>query len=217
MNRYLGLEVQADRALHVAWLLDFAELPSLEQLDALDADHDGAVTPAEQQRYLDAMLAAARPHWSLELDGARVEPEVAARAVEVPQGSDGRPTVRVLVELRAPLPAGRREVRVRVVDTFLRERAGWREVRAEDSATARVSRSDLAPVERYREGVTPPTRMPRVDSAEVQYTLAAPSTPMSEREGMRARSAGARWWGAGALLAAALAVLGLGYARGRRG
>src|ERR1700722_1964809 len=46
VNRYVGLECNESGIIHIAYLLDFAEMPSYSELDSLDANHDGTLTPA---------------------------------------------------------------------------------------------------------------------------------------------------------------------------
>lgn len=136
INRYLGVSCEDD-ALRIAYVLDFAEMASYTEIESLDGDHDGTVSPDEQRMYLAWRLPPLVARWELEVDGVRVEPHIVASRLEIREGEQGLPTIRIDAEVRAD--AGRatdaREVRVRVVDRAFWDRSGWRELAADDSTT----------------------------------------------------------------------------------
>ncbi|MBK6534329.1 MAG: nickel transporter, partial [Deltaproteobacteria bacterium] len=48
VNRYLGVKAHAQE-LELDHLLDLAEIPAWAEIERLDGDHDGRVTPAERE------------------------------------------------------------------------------------------------------------------------------------------------------------------------
>ena len=50
INRYSRL-VFADGAVRITYVLDLAEIPTFQQMKRLDADGDGALSPAEADAY----------------------------------------------------------------------------------------------------------------------------------------------------------------------
>jgi hypothetical protein len=139
-NRLFAVEPDA-RGARVAYVLDFAELPTTDELTRLDADRDGQVLPAERERYLDALFDSLARQWQWAIDGVAVRPRVVARSLEVAQGEANLHTLRVLAELRVDRASGARSnsaFTVSVRDESYGDRAGWRELRAEASALVAV-------------------------------------------------------------------------------
>lgn len=144
INRYAGVRLHADH-LEVDYLLDFAELPAWREIETLDTDHDERVTPPERDRYLDQVASQVLAGLTLVVDGAAVTPTVAGRSLDAPPGQNGLSTLRIALELRAPLPAvtGPRNTSVRIHDELYARRDGWRELGALPSPTATLRSSTL--------------------------------------------------------------------------
>jgi ABC-type nickel/cobalt efflux system permease component RcnA len=147
INRYAGVRVHADH-LELDYLLDFAELPAWREIESLDGDHDERVTPAERDRYLGQVAAQVIAAAEVSVDGARVTFTVAGQSLEAPPGQNGLSTLRVAIELRAPLPRPGVEggvTTVRVRDALYASRDGWRELGALPSEVAALRSSTLPP------------------------------------------------------------------------
>jgi hypothetical protein len=146
INRYLGVGWSAPGRLHIAYLLDFAEMPADVELDQLDADHDGTVTAEEQRAYLDRRVPPLVAAWTVLVDGVKVTPTVVGSSLQVTDGERGLQTLRIAadVEARAPSAGAKRtgdeaDVEVVVRDADFAEYPGWREMAAEESAVATVT------------------------------------------------------------------------------
>ncbi len=149
VNRYIGVNCDSERQVRIAYLLDFAELPAYAEIEQLDADHDGTVTPEEQRAYLDRRLPPLVATWVVEVDGLRVSPRVAASSLDVSPGERGLSTLRIAADVvvdrgglapaepRSAEPQGG-EVSVHIEDRSFADRPGWRELAAEESAGAIV-------------------------------------------------------------------------------
>lgn len=240
INRYAGVRLHADH-LELDYLLDYAELPAWREIETLDTDHDERVTPAERDRYLDQVATQVLASLTLVIDGVAVTPTVAARSLDAPPGQNGLSTLRIALELRAPLPliAGVRNTNVRIHDDLYARRDGWRELGALPSATATLRSSTLpasttgaGPQLAYPVDRGNPTAvraaMPRLDDATFVFerhppddsastTAARPRIPAGEGDPSGLRLAALlrsvdRTWGF-ALFALALAfALGAGHA-----
>jgi hypothetical protein len=144
VNRYLDFEYVGEGRFRVAYLLDFAEVPAYAEIDALDANHDGSVTPEEQERYLANRIPPLVSAWVVEIDGERARPIVVASHLDVLPGQGGE-TLRIECELTVTgrAPARGADVVLHVRDDTFADRPGWRDVRegeglAQDAA-ARAS------------------------------------------------------------------------------
>lgn len=51
VNRYLGVKAHAQE-LELRFLLDLAEISAWTEIERLDGDHDGRVTPGEREAWL---------------------------------------------------------------------------------------------------------------------------------------------------------------------
>jgi nickel/cobalt exporter len=146
VSRFVGVSCDARGQVHLAYLLDFAELPAYAEIERLDADHDGTVSPGEQRAYLDQRLPPIVAAWTVEVDGAKASLRITGSSLEVPPGERGLSTLRIAADVVAVRPpdaqlvsAGEGDVRVRVVEPVFGERSGWREMAAEDSTDATVA------------------------------------------------------------------------------
>ena len=94
-NRYSRIEVRAD-GLHVVYVLDLAEIPSVQETQAADADHDGTVSDQEWQAYLARRVEGLRQNLELSVDGAPVALDrVESSAISHPLGQGDIPLVRI--------------------------------------------------------------------------------------------------------------------------
>ncbi|MDP3276206.1 MAG: hypothetical protein Q8Q09_13485 [Deltaproteobacteria bacterium] len=132
-NRLIAIEPHA-RALRVAFVLDFAELPTTQELRELDADHDGQVTERERETYLDGLMARMIANWRLRLDGQALTAVVRSRSLEVAEGEARLHTLRVTAEVTVQLHSAANSLtdhHLDVSDLSYSDRPGWREIRVE--------------------------------------------------------------------------------------
>jgi nickel/cobalt transporter (NicO) family protein len=177
INRYLGVACEDDGLLRIAYMLDFAEMPSYSEIELLDADHDGAVSPDEQRTYLDRRLPPLIYQWEIEVDGERVVPHVVASSLEIRDGEQGLSIVRIVAEVDVDAALGRdaREAHVDVRDRVFSDRSGWREMAADDSSGWAVTsgpKEEPSKALDYAVG----RRVPRVDEASFVFQRAISSS-----------------------------------------
>jgi ABC-type nickel/cobalt efflux system permease component RcnA len=192
INRYVGVSCDAEGRVHLAYLLDFAELPAYAEIERLDADHDGVVSPAEQQAYLDQRLPPIVGAWTVEIDGVRTSVRVTGSSLEVPPGERGLSTLRVAADVVAerppeapPVSADWPNVRVHVVDPIFGERSGWREMSAEETPDATIADGPTArPADILAYSNPTASGPPRVDEGRFVFRLRrpAPANPVARPE-----------------------------------
>jgi len=107
VSHYAGIELRPEGVL-VKFLLDFAEIPSVRELERVDPDADEQVTPEERADYLDERTAEVLRRLSLEVNGSAVPLRSEWSRVVFPPGEGGLSTVRIAWELHGdwegPLP-----------------------------------------------------------------------------------------------------------------
>jgi hypothetical protein len=130
INRSIDFTYVGGGLFRVAYALDFAEGPAYAELEALDADHDGAVTADEQRRYLDTRVPPLVAAWVVEVNGARLAPRVVASHLDVLPGQGGQETLRIDCEVSALVPPSSRggELSLHVRDGSFADAPGWRTI-----------------------------------------------------------------------------------------
>src|SRR5688572_28278394 len=71
VNRYARLELSSQQ-LRVRYVIDLAEIPTFQSLPQLDANSDGAVSPAEGRAHAERQLDQVSRGVLLTVDGQRV-------------------------------------------------------------------------------------------------------------------------------------------------
>lgn len=128
VNQYHGLTVRPDRVDDFA-VVDLAEIPTLQERARIDADRDGAASPAELAAFAERTCASVADDLRIAVDDRPSSFRVSAARAEQPRGSGGLATTRVECELTAPVDLTR-EARLKVTNSHLADRVGWREFTA---------------------------------------------------------------------------------------
>ncbi len=128
INRNVAIRVEPD-GLHVRYRIDFAEIPTFHEMQALDVNGDKVVSGDEGRRY----LAANAPSWVASLattvNGRPVPLTLVASDLVTRPGAGDLPTLLVTLDCLASLGAEPRgEQIVEFQDRNFSGRAGWREV-----------------------------------------------------------------------------------------
>ena len=126
INRYARLELYAG-TIRVHYVLDYAEIPTVQLLPDLDADGDGRYSDAEVARYAGGLREPLAREMELRAGGERL----ALRAVEsggaLAEGQAVLRTLRVTAVYEAS-PAATGAVAMTYIDHNFQDRAGWKEI-----------------------------------------------------------------------------------------
>jgi hypothetical protein len=143
IDHYAGLEIGAD-TLRVKYLLDFAEVASVRELDRVDPDMDSRVTPEERENYLTERTREVLDRLRLEVNGEQLPLESLWSRVVFLEGTSGGNTVRIAWELVAKTPAPLQESNfLRWNDRNHPEAPGWQEIRLSAKDGLGIGRSSL--------------------------------------------------------------------------
>jgi ABC-type nickel/cobalt efflux system permease component RcnA len=128
VNQYLGLTLHPDRVDATA-VVDYAEIPTLQDRPAADTDHDGVVSPAE----LVARAATLCGEYASTVDGqvgsARLVFAVGASSFAYAPGAGGLEVSRLGCSLSAVADLAT-DTTLRIENRYLTDRVGWRELTA---------------------------------------------------------------------------------------
>jgi nickel/cobalt exporter len=126
INHSSSLEF-AEETARITYVLDFAEIPTLQQKARLDADGDGKLSDREANAYLDAEMPSLVEGLRLRAGDEVLPLEVLHRSAEYRSGQGGLPTLRVETHLLADMPKDWRGV-AHYADQTYANRLGWREI-----------------------------------------------------------------------------------------
>jgi nickel/cobalt exporter len=129
VNHFIRLEV-APSLLHVRFVVDMAEVATLQELQAAGATDPSAPTDSELQAYLDRAATEYAAGLIISIDGTRVIVHPVATAVSTPEGAAGLKTLRVECDMASDLPPAAPGVarRIHLEDANHRGRIGWHEL-----------------------------------------------------------------------------------------
>jgi nickel/cobalt exporter len=128
VNQAIGLDLYRDR-VGVAAIVDLAELPTLQERSAVDANGDGIVSAAESAAYNSRVCNAMAREVALRVDGHRVQWSVRPAGFTYRPGSAGLHTSRITCALDAAAHLTRPAI-VDLVNGYQADRVGWREITA---------------------------------------------------------------------------------------
>jgi ABC-type nickel/cobalt efflux system permease component RcnA len=125
VNRYARIELFSD-AVRVKYVLDLAEIPAFQEIDAIDTDGNGELSEAESEAYLGGKVPEIVDRLALTVDSEETELSVLTRGVSYPEGQAGLRTVRIDLLLEAPSVPG--AAAVEFADNNYSDRVGWKEI-----------------------------------------------------------------------------------------
>ena len=125
VNLYSRLDLYWD-VIRIRYVLDMAEIPTFQEMSAIDTDGDGEISEAEKRRYVTEKTDELRERLHLLVDGSRSRLEVLSRQLSFLPGQGGLDTMRLSVTLEAP--TGDSELAIDYRDDNYARRLGWREV-----------------------------------------------------------------------------------------
>jgi len=128
VNQAIGLNLHPDRVAATA-IVDLAELPTLQERAAVDANGDGRVSAAEATAYNARVCKAMAAAVALRVDGHRVEWSVRSTGFSYRPGAAGLHTSRTTCTLDAAADLTR-PATVDLVNGYRADRIGWREITA---------------------------------------------------------------------------------------
>lgn len=142
INRYAELTLGAD-SVRTIYALDMAEIPTFQEMDSIDRNHDGTVSNTERSAYLAKKVPELAKGLKLMLNGSAVPFHVESDALSFSDGQGGLKILRIDAIFAGTLPAGlpHSAVAVQLRDTNYDDRLGWKEivVHGSDSAAIRDS------------------------------------------------------------------------------
>lgn len=126
VNRYAGIELTPGE-VRIDYVVDLAEIPTVQLRPEIDADADGALTEAERAGWAARTAPDLAVGLTLTVDGAEVPLDVVSASLRVRPGQGGLDILRLEATFAGPLAS---EGELVFADTNFGDRIGWREVTA---------------------------------------------------------------------------------------
>ncbi|MDX6375831.1 MAG: nickel/cobalt transporter (NicO) family protein, partial [Gaiellaceae bacterium] len=148
VNQYARIQVEAS-GVAVHFVLDQAEIPTLQLVQTHDVDGSGAIDGAEIAGARDALVADVTAAIQLTVGGrpARLVTERATLAF--PKGQGGLSTTRLDLDLRAAgVTLSAAPQQISYTSTYATDRVGWKEVVVARAPGAAVTATTAATVDR---------------------------------------------------------------------
>ena len=152
VNRYSRIELSPS-GVRLRYVIDMAEIPAFQEMQAIDQDRDGRVSDSESAAYLARRLPEIAKSLELRLNDSRIALSAgpAAASLTFPDGQGGLKTMRLVADYTGSLPLGwDAGVRASFKDGNYSDRIGWKEVvvHAADGVALSESSAPLAGPER---------------------------------------------------------------------
>jgi nickel/cobalt transporter (NicO) family protein len=141
INHYSSLQFTEENA-RITYVLDFAEIPTLQQKARLDTDGDGKLSEEEANAYLEAEMPSLVKGLRLRAGDEILPLEVRDRSAEYWSGQGGLPTLRMEAHLLADLPKDWRG-EAHYADQTYENRLGWREIVVRDGPGVAIKNSTV--------------------------------------------------------------------------
>ena len=129
INHFVRLELGDDQ-VRVRYVVDMAEIPAFQELQAISADESGKPTSAALDAYVQRMAAQYAAGLVILIDGSRVPLKLASATIKTPPGAGGLETLRVECDFAGDfspsISGGVRHLRFENLNHP--DRTGWREI-----------------------------------------------------------------------------------------
>jgi ABC-type nickel/cobalt efflux system permease component RcnA len=126
INRYAGIELTPGQ-VRIDYVVDMAEIPTVQVRPQMDADGDGEITDAERASWATRTAPDLLSGLRVAIGGRPVPLDVVSAAARFRPGQGGLDILRLEAAFAAAIPA---RGRLSFVDTNYEDRIGWREVTA---------------------------------------------------------------------------------------
>ena len=139
VNRYAGIELTPDE-VRIDYVLDLAEIPTVQVRPEIDADADGDVTDAERAAWAARTAPTLLANLTLTVDGRPVPLDVVSSSMRFRPGQGGLDILRLEATFAGPVAS---TGELAFADANFADRIGWAEVTAAGADGAAVAGSSV--------------------------------------------------------------------------
>ncbi|HEX2914393.1 MAG TPA: sulfite exporter TauE/SafE family protein [Chloroflexia bacterium] len=149
INRYSRLDVGA-AGVKIYYVLDMAEIPTFQEKDRIDQNHDGQISDSERQSYLEHKASELQSNLQLNVNGNPAELKLVDKTLAFPEGQGGLQTMRLTAHFEtAALPSGANSLSYQ--DNNFSDRMGWREIIIRNASGLALDQSSVPSTDQSNE------------------------------------------------------------------
>jgi ABC-type nickel/cobalt efflux system permease component RcnA len=194
VNRYARIEPAHD-VIRLFYVMDVAEIPSIQEFTKIDANGDGFADVAEKDHYAAAKLAELARSFQMTLDGRSVLLHPVRHDLSFPEGQGGLKTTRLTALFESPLAGDAQIHDLHFADHNFADRIGWKEIIVRPGSGVEVQhssagREDLTDELRNypADRLTNPVVVPEASLQFVSNSSASPFSVSSITQGVISRT-----------------------------
>ena len=146
---YTRLQAEKDE-IRILYILDLAEIPTVEEKRQMDGDRDGTVRSSEKQDYLAAQSPRLLDGLTLHVNDRAVPLRKVGGELTLSPGAGGLETLKIRLDLRGPA-SFRDALSGGLSRSQLRECMGWKEIIAVGGTGMALRESSVSATDRSRE------------------------------------------------------------------
>ena len=152
INHYARFEAQANK-IQIRYVLDFAEIPTVSEREAMGVQGNAEVSAGASQAYLSAKAPTLRDGLTLTIDGKPAMLTMKPAFLLFRPGAGGLNTMRLGLDLTASLPDAHTGAKYQITyqDTNYAERTGWKEIVAAGGTGVTLQNSSVSGVDISKE------------------------------------------------------------------
>jgi ABC-type nickel/cobalt efflux system permease component RcnA len=152
INHYARFQATPAR-VDLYYVLDMAEIPTVTEKTAMDADGNGVVSVEKRRAYVRAKSAELAQHLRVTVNDASVAIVPQNAAIELRPGAAKLDTMRLTFAATIPLSATSSDAgwRISYEDDNYPQRTGWKEIVVNGTAGAGIAAANVASQDRSRE------------------------------------------------------------------
>ena len=159
INRYSRIELAAGQ-VHLRYVLDMAEIPTFQEMSAIDRNGDGRVDDGERERYLRQKVDSLRRGLRLTVNASLVDLRPGPQELSFPPGQGGLQTLRVVADFAGPFHAAQSgPQQLDYGDDNYADRLGWKEIVIRAQEGVSIARSSVSANDRTAELTAYPNDM----------------------------------------------------------
>jgi nickel/cobalt transporter (NicO) family protein len=139
VNRYAGIELTPGE-LRIDYVLDMAEIPTVQVRPEVDTDANGTITDRERAAWAARTVPELLANLTLTVDGRAVPLDIVSSSMRLRPGQGGLDTLRLEATFAGPVASSGELV---FADANFADRIGWSEVTAAGTGGTAVARSSV--------------------------------------------------------------------------
>ena len=98
VNRYTRIELAGDK-IRLAYVMDVAEIPAIQEINRIDANRDGTMSAGECEDYAQEKIPQLQSLIHLTINSKELSLRVVSHGIEFPEGQGGLKTVRMNIKM----------------------------------------------------------------------------------------------------------------------